>query len=263
MQVSVLGCGWLGLPLAKSLVAAGFAVKGSVTSAEKLSVLTASGIVPYTLTLGPDSITGDIRDFLGGSQIAVINIPPKINEGSFVMKMQQLIPCFENADVQHVLFISSISVYGNNPGIVYETTPPMPSGESGRQLLEAERLLRDSTAFTATIVRFAGLVGKERHPVYHLAGRTGLENPNMPVNLIHLDDCIAIIHKIITRNAWGEILNAVAPFHPTRQEYYTQKAHELGLEAPVFGEGGGDSGKTVSSAKLMQLLQYGFTDRLL
>ena len=29
---------------------------------------------------------------------------------------------------------------------------------------------------------------------------------------------------------WNETFNAVAPFHPSREQYYTQKAIDLGLE---------------------------------
>lgn len=32
--VSILGCGWLGLPLAEQLLAEGYSVKGSTTRAE-------------------------------------------------------------------------------------------------------------------------------------------------------------------------------------------------------------------------------------
>lgn len=38
-KISVLGCGWLGLPLSKKLIESGFVVKGSTTSSEKLSQL--------------------------------------------------------------------------------------------------------------------------------------------------------------------------------------------------------------------------------
>jgi 3-hydroxyisobutyrate dehydrogenase-like beta-hydroxyacid dehydrogenase len=31
-SISILGCGWLGVPLAKHLIQKGFSVKGSVTS---------------------------------------------------------------------------------------------------------------------------------------------------------------------------------------------------------------------------------------
>jgi len=48
-QISILGYGWLGLPLAKVLLENGFSVKGSTTSVEKISVLENSGIQPYLI----------------------------------------------------------------------------------------------------------------------------------------------------------------------------------------------------------------------
>ena len=38
-RVSVLGCGWLGKPLAISLLDEGYSVKGSTTSEDKLELL--------------------------------------------------------------------------------------------------------------------------------------------------------------------------------------------------------------------------------
>ena len=37
--ITILGCGWLGLPLAKALVKAGYQVKGSTTREENLETL--------------------------------------------------------------------------------------------------------------------------------------------------------------------------------------------------------------------------------
>ena len=38
-RISILGCGWLGLPLAKELLDRSFEVKGSTTSSNKLDQL--------------------------------------------------------------------------------------------------------------------------------------------------------------------------------------------------------------------------------
>jgi len=43
-QIAVLGCGWLGFPLAISLIEKGYLVKGSTTSESKLSDLKSKGI---------------------------------------------------------------------------------------------------------------------------------------------------------------------------------------------------------------------------
>ncbi|RUA14157.1 MAG: short-chain dehydrogenase, partial [Flavobacteriia bacterium] len=46
-SIGVLGCGWLGLPLAQRLVESGFEVHGTTTSIEKVQQLQRLGIVPY------------------------------------------------------------------------------------------------------------------------------------------------------------------------------------------------------------------------
>ena len=48
-QISILGCGWLGFPLAQQLMCQGFQIKGATTSESKLSVLQNAGISPFLL----------------------------------------------------------------------------------------------------------------------------------------------------------------------------------------------------------------------
>ena len=258
-QISLLGCGWLGLPLAEAMIQKGFEVKGSTTSHNKLSLLQATGINAYAINLSATVIEGEIAEFLDGSEILVIDIPPKSKEGHFPDKMRMLLPYIEKAGIANIIFVSSVSVYGEETLIVTEETMPMPVTESGKQLLEAERILCDKFPQT-TIIRFGGLIGGERHPVKHLAGKTGLDNPDAPVNLIHRDDCIGIILKTIEKDAWGRIFNGVAPYHPSRKEYYTNRAEEYGLPAPMFRTNVSSSGKIISADKLMEKLDYSFRE---
>lgn len=259
MQVSILGCGWLGLPLAKALLAEGQKVKGSTTTEAKQEVLKAAGVTPFIISLSEVGVNGDVSDFLEGSDVLIVDVPPKVKGGeSYPKKIKNLIPHIKMAGIEKVLFISSTSVYADDNTIVTEETVPHPDSESGRQLLEAEQLLTAALPNT-TILRFAGLIGEDRHPVYHLAGRENIANPDAPVNLIHREDCIGIIKAIIAKGAWGETFNAAAPEHPTRKEYYTAKAKELGLEAPGFEEGKESVGKTIASGKVVEALGYSFT----
>ncbi len=131
--------------------------------------------------------------------------------------------------------------------------------ESGRQLVQAEQLLQNNPNFKTTILRFGGLIGEDRHPIKFLAGRTNIENQNAPINLIHQDDCIGIIQKIIELNSWNQVFNAVTPFHPSRKEYYTQKAIEFNLEIPEFNAENSSFGKTISSSKIETVLGYSFS----
>ncbi|MDR6845119.1 NAD(P)H-binding protein [Flavobacterium granuli] len=266
--ISILGCGWLGLPLAKSLLTNGFSVKGSTTSEEKLTSLKSLGINPFLVSLDSKSITGAIEEFLDGSETLIINIPPQlrgknsdittVNEKIFVEKIKTLIPYIEKSAIENVLFVSSTSVYGEVDGTITEETIPKPDTESGKQLLEVESLLQNNPNFKTTILRFGGLIGKDRNPAKFLAGKTNLENPETPINFIHQEDCIGIIHKIITTNSWNEIYNGVSPFHPTRETYYTQKAIELILPLPQFDHSKPSIGKLILSDKVETVLGYAF-----
>lgn len=259
MQVSILGCGWLGLPLAKALIAQDYIIKGSTTTPAKLDLLKEVGVKPFLISLSQTGPEGNTFDFIKGSEVLIIDVPPKAKSGeSYVAKIKNLTPYIEKSGIKKVLFVSSTSVYADDNSIVTEDTIPNPDTESGRQLVVTEKLLQQNLRFKTTVLRFGGLIGEDRHPVYHLAGRQNIANPDAPVNLIHRDDCIGIIKAIIKTEAWGEVYNGVAPYHPIRKQYYTQKAKELGLEAPVFEEGKEYMGKTVTSPKVDSILQYNF-----
>lgn len=260
-QISILGCGWLGLPLAKALLKKGFLAKGSTTSIEKISVLESAGIAPFIIRLEEEKISDSITDFLADSQILIIDIPPKLRGNSsenFVAKIATLIPFVENSTIEKVLFVSSTSVYGEDNGLVTDETPLNPDSEGGRQLAIVESLLQKNSRFETTILRFGGLIGEDRNPVRFLSGRENIENPDAPINLIHQEDCIGIIEKIIELDSWNKTYNAVAPFHPTRKEYYTQKAADLNLALPKFVPSNTMAGKTILSDTLKNSLQYSF-----
>ena len=261
-KISILGCGWLGLPLAKALLENGFSVNGSTTSQKKLSILENLGIQPYLIALSEDKTVGNLNDFLENSKILIIDVPPKLRgteKENFVSKIKNVIPFIEKSTVENLLFISSTSVYGEDNLVVTEETELNPDTESGRQLVKSEQLLQSNSNFKTSIIRFGGLIGEDRHPIKFLAGRKNIENPNAPINLIHQEDCIGIIKKIIELNSWNETFNAVTPFHPSRKEYYTQKAVDLNLDLPEFNAENSSFGKTISSSKIETILGYSFS----
>lgn len=267
-QISILGCGWLGLPLAKALLQNEFSVKGSTTSVEKLSILENTGIQPYLIALSEDKPTGNLTEFLENSKILIIDVPPKLrgtSKENFVEKIKNVIPFIEKSSIENVIFISSTSVYGDTSTAlsVTEETKTCPDTESGKQLVQAEQLLQTNPNFKTTIVRFGGLVGEDRHPIKFLAGRNNIENPNAPINLIHQEDCIGIILEILRQAQnekleWNETFNAVSPFHPSRKDYYMQKALELNLNLPEFKLENDTFGKTILSDKIEIVLGYVF-----
>ena len=270
IKISILGCGWLGLPLAKSLLSKGYEVKGSTTSEGKLEVLKSTGILPFQIQLEEHQIIGNMEDFLKETDVLVIDIPPGLrretstsNEMTFVNKVKTLIAFIEKSDVQKVVFVSSTSVFGDSFPIIEitEETKPNPDTESGKQLVFAETLLQSNPHFKTTVIRFGGLLGDDRHPIKFLAGRTNVENPDAPVNMIQREDCIGIIEKILKQvqhDNWGETFNAVAPQHPTRKSYYHKKAEIFNLPLPTFAEDSESKGKIISSEKVETILGYSF-----
>jgi len=260
-KISILGCGWLGFPLAKAFISEGFEVNGSTTSESKLALLQNSRIKPFLISLSESGIEGSISGFLN-SDVLIVDVPPKLRgleKENFVSKIQNLVHFIENSTIQNVLFISSTSVYADDNTIITEEKTPNPDNESGRQLYESEQLLQKNKNFKTTILRLGGLIGDDRHPIKFIAGKENLENPDGPINLIHQKDCIGIILKIIQNDIWNETFNAAAPFHPTRENYYIEKAQSLNLPEPKFKPEKNSVGKTIDSQKLRQILGYDFS----
>ena len=260
-KIAVLGCGWLGIPLAQMCLSRDYDLVGSTTTATKTVLLAQLGITPFLITVSEQGIAGDIDAFLENTTVLVIDIPPKLrgeNRENFVQKIKNLVPEIQKSKVPKVLFVSSTSVFADNNQVVDQDEVPNPDAEAGKQLWETEKILQQNTNFQTTIVRFGGLVGPDRHPAKMLAGKTNVSNPTAPINLIHQHDCVSIILQIIETNSWGMVFNAVAPHHPSREQYYIAKTKTLGLLAPTFDYSAPSVGKTVLSDKLQTDLKYKF-----
>jgi nucleoside-diphosphate-sugar epimerase len=259
--ISILGCGWLGLPLAESFISQSYHIKGSVTSIQKLPLLAEKGILPYQVEITDTAVTGTAIPAFLDSDILIINIPPSRREdivSYHPAQLSLLIQQIKSSRIQQVVFISATSVYPDLNREVTEDETLSPSKGSGSALLAAEQLLLQETAFTTTIIRFAGLIGYDRHPGRFLAGKKHVENGNAPVNIIHRDDCIGLINEMVRQQAWGGIFNACSDIHPTRKAFYTLATQKVGLEAPTFADSTDCQFKIINSDKIKQRLQYTF-----
>lgn len=263
MEISILGCGWLGLPLAESLQKSGHSVKGSTTTKEKLQLLKGKNIEPFLITLNPELLCNDCQAFWD-STVLVLNIPPGRNrEDNGKFHLEQIAAVRDEAEkgaVSRVIFISSTSVYPEGSGIVSEEDAREGKARrsSGNVLLKAEKMLAEADGFDTTVIRFGGLYGYDRHPITYLSGKKDLDRGSAPVNLIHCEDCVAIIKKVIEKNVAGEIFNAVTDGHPPREMYYRAAAEAMGLEKPTFKKDTGKNYKVVSNRKLKEELGYSF-----
>lgn len=260
-KIAIAGMGWLGVPLAQHFKILGFPIKGSVTKPKKAAALQKNGYEMYAVTISEEGVHGDVKGFLKDVTDLIIMIPPGLrrNTGSdYVLKMTHFLTEIEAASVPNCVFISSTSVYGDLQNNVTEKDVPQPENEAGRQLFQVEQLFFTSSCKT-TIVRFGGLFGGNRQPARYLAGRKNLQGANAPVNLIHRNDCVGILSRIIQEQAYGHIFNAVHPNHPLKKEYYTHKTAQLGLSTPKFAiPDASEKFKKVDSVNLDKVLGYSF-----
>jgi nucleoside-diphosphate-sugar epimerase len=255
--ISILGCGWYGLPLAKALRSQNHIVKGSTTSPGKMTALKQADIDPYLINFEEDRITYDPKFF--SSKSLVICIPPKRSTGAqsgFPDKIQNILNAAENGSIENIIFISSTAVYGDHNKMVTESDEPDPETPSGQAMVKAEQILQHQTIKT-TILRFAGLVGPERDPARFFAGKTNVPNGRAPVNLIHLEDCIGLTLSILEQNAFGYIFNASCPDHPSKQDFYTKAAARSELGIPTFIDEL-NQWKVVSTNHIPSLLKYNY-----
>ena len=239
--VGILGCGWLGTPLAIALLGKGYRVRGTTTRKEQLPALSEKGIDAYCLRLESDGFRGPADAFLDGLQSLVFNIPPGLRRNpnsDYTAKIRHLDAQLEASGCHRLIYVSSTAVYGNQQGKVDEASRPEPDSDAGKQLLEAEDLLLSRSRRATLVVRFGGLLGGERHPVKYLSGRRDLPGGNDPVNLIHREDCIRILLKAVSEPGWTGVVNGVHPLHPAKAVYYKAAAEALGLPPPHFREEG-------------------------
>jgi nucleoside-diphosphate-sugar epimerase len=256
--VSILGCGWLGKPLGALLANAGYSVMGSTTRSENVTALEEAGIKAFVFKVDP-WLFDEIAHPLFHADVLVISLPHGARVGraeEYVGEIHHVIQAALRGHVSNIILISTTSVYPNLNRVVREE-----DADAGNPIVRAEKIVRES-GISNTIIRLAGLFGPGRHPGRFLAGKRDLPGGHVPVNLIHLDDCIEIIKRVIQNNVWNEVLNACADDHPAKEVFYTHAAIELGLAPPVFLDKREVDYKIVSNERLKAVLNYRFIHRL-
>ena len=261
-RISILGCGWLGLPLGAALVQKGYEVKGSTTRPEKLEQIREQGIEPYLIKVG-DAVEGPEKESFFDAGLLVLNIPPggRHNpevEEQYPQKVKAIMEHIHSGAIEYLIFVSSTSVYGDENREVTEADKLGPATPSARALVVIERYLALLKRPQTTVLRMGGLVGGGRQPGRFLAGKKDVGNGEAPVNLVHLDDCIGVIEAVVKQNAWDETFNVCADQHPTRAAFYTAQAKKQGFEPPTFRASDQLAYKIVSNEKLKKALGYAF-----
>ncbi len=240
-SVSVIGLGWLGMPLALHLQSKGYKVMGSVTTSEKRQRTADVGVDCRVLRFDPEPSGAQYED-LFRADILVINIAPGVTPlvtaPDMSLYARQIASVRELAlqhGVQKIIYISSTSVYPDRNDIVRETYLLTEENTGSKSIFRAEEAIRASGAYALTVVRLGGLIGYNRIPGKHFAGKEQVAG-HPPVNYIHRDDAVRLIGWIIEKRLWGETFNGIAPAHPSRRDVYERNAALLGFDLPASYE---------------------------
>ena len=256
-HISIVGLGWLGLPLALQLQKSGHIINGSTTSLEKLDVLAKHSFHTCRIKVEADTIIGDWEAFIAKTDILIINFPPKRIDNIETIHPLQIAQIIKRTPkTTKVVFAGSTSVYQNTNELINETVTCLPEKASGHALIKAEALLLQHFGNNVTVLRLAGLIGPKRHPGRFLANKKQLKNPNIPINLIHQKDAVGLIEAIIDQNCFGEVINGCADIHPKRKDFYENAAIKLNLPAPVFETTKEARYKIVGNSKSKSLLNF-------
>lgn len=235
MQISIIGCGWLGLPLGISLVSAGHEVSGSTTRENKLSQLKEAGIAPFLFQLDPMP-KGRQFNNLFHTDLLFVNIPPgrKKNPPEFYEEQIKYLSYLVNQHkIPRVIFVSSTSFYPSINGPVDIGTPYDFDKGSSKAVVQAEKQIRKVKA-ELLILRCGGLMGGERIPGRWFAGKE-TKGAGTPVNYIHQEDVISLVGELILQTSWDhKLMNVVSPDHPTRKQVHEAMAAKYGFEKPIW-----------------------------
>ncbi|MFC0322558.1 SDR family oxidoreductase [Gallibacterium melopsittaci] len=259
-SVAIVGLGWLGFPLARYLQSLGWNVKGSKRTHEGVERMRLQRVESYYLELTPaiNADPDDLETLLNVDSL-IINIPPSeyfFDLNNYILSVENLLTEALLHNVQHIIFISSTSVYPMISGTFTEDYFPKPTSDVGKALLEIEQRLWELQDIDVDIIRLAGLVGEDRHPVYHLSGKEHISGGNQTINLVHLTDCIRAIQLLLETPSYHRRYNLVAPIHPLKGEYYTKTAEKLGLPLPQFAENSEPMERIISADKICQDLDF-------
>lgn len=234
--VAIIGCGWLGQALARQLIQAGVHVVGTSRNEQTIQQLALTGVEAINVDVyQPASLA---HPALLNARIWVISIAAGLNRrepSDYIQSMQHLFMLAKQNGIEKVVFVSTSSVYGNETRVVTEFSDVNPQTASAKAHVEIEQLLRETLPKRHVILRLAGLISEQRHPVKRMVKRDQIENGHQVVNLIHRADVVTALTTLCTSHSvTGETLHLAAPEHPSRFEYYTWAAETLGLGQPDF-----------------------------
>lgn len=268
----VVGCGYLGLRVARRWVAAGREVFAVTRRSDRAAQLAAEGVRPIVADVTrPASLAG-----LPAVQTVLYAVgrDPETGASPFAVYVEGLLAVLDRLAAVApaplcVLFVSSTGVYGDaGEGWVSESSPCLACEGTAAVLVAAEAGLgAHGLGQQSTVLRLAGLYGPSRLPKLAdlVAGKPLAVEPQAVLNLIHVEDAADAVLAAEARGRRPGVYN-IADGHPVlRGEFYRHLAELMGCAPPQFAppKGGkrrkGGGGKRVDNRRMREELQVRLT----
>jgi len=200
--VTIVGCGYVGVRLARLCLQSGLDVHAVVRSESARRALEAKGIRASVQDLDEPFEPGLASNGL------------------------------------YIVYLSTTAVYGDRGGsVVTEASEPRPSSGRGRRRLDAENRVRRFGATRGTrvrILRVPGIYGPGRLPLARIAAGEPVPAPSEtgPGNRIHVEDLAAVCLAALRYDGASEVFNVGDGVYASMGEYFLRVARIAGLEPP-------------------------------
>ncbi len=243
-RVLIAGCGYVGTALGRRLVAEGHRVYGVRRPGGVPDGLRASGIEPLfaDLSRGED-LKRLPRDWDWVVQCAA---PGGGGHEGYVRTYREITLRLRDwlgeKPPAAWVYVGSTGVYGQSDGSeVDEDSPTEPASVTGRLLVEAECLLVEAAAQGLPVMRLraAGIYGPDRNRIAALqrGELRGRGAGDRFMNLIHRDDLVTAVARVLDRGRAGRVYNAADGMPVLERDFLAWLRTRLGLPEPS-GEGG-------------------------
>jgi nucleoside-diphosphate-sugar epimerase len=231
----ILGCGYLGRRVARRWLAQRRPVHALTRDGESAAALRGEGVEP---------IVGDVllpATLAQLPRVATVLYAIGFDRASGASMRQVYVDGLANVldrlpRPERFIYVSSSGVYGQTDGgWVDEDSPTEPLEESGRIVLDAERLLHARLP-EAIILRFSGIYGPGRllRQKALEAGEPIVGAPDKWLNLIHVEDGADAVLAAEERAQPGRIYNVCDDAPVRRRAFYAELAKRLHAPPPRF-----------------------------
>jgi len=237
MNVLIAGCGWLGMAVARSLVARGDRVVGIRRDPAAAAELESIGVEALILDLLrpeaarelPKDVDGVVACLAPGGRGA------EHYDRTYVDSVRTLLETYSRRETRAFVYTGSTGVFGQSDGSeVHERTPVEPESDTAQILARAERQVLDrAQSFPACVVRLSGLYGPGRFGVINRVrrGRLALgRGDDAWMNFCHLTDAARSVVAALDRGRAGETYHASDANPVRRRELILWVAERFGFD---------------------------------